>query len=201
MLCGARWTACNVIMSLGYDDRNYDFSHDNERKLPAWNEHKVVSWRLCSNMKETCERMRKVTDVSRAKCTHMRKQGVEDDQTNGCVPDEVTQQTGHIKSSFFNAYCTVMNQNMLHASSGFDAQKEAYVVMRWNVNVNNEEYPLVENATLSKMDIARRLTPKHDEHSEQCKRNAVKWPCLDNFIFHLLPFLSEVLFKTGCVEV
>ena len=49
-------------------------------------------------MKEACEGMHKATDMAWDKCTHMRKQGAEDAQTNGCVPDEVTQQTGHTKS-------------------------------------------------------------------------------------------------------
>ena len=81
-------------------------------------------------MREACERMHEATDISWAKCTHTRKQGAEDAQTNGCVLDEVTQQTGHIKSSFFNVCCTDVNQNMLRASSGFNAQKEAHVAKR-----------------------------------------------------------------------
>lgn len=139
----------------------------------------------------------KATNVSWAKSTHMHKQGVEDSQINGCVPDEVTQQTGHIKSSFFNAYCTDMNQNMLHGSSGFNVQKEANIVLRWNINANDEELPLVEQRISSKMDIARMLTPKYDDHCKQCKSNLVQWPCLDNFMFHLLPFLSEIFVQDG----
>ena len=38
-LCGAGWNAYNTITSLGYDDKNCDFSHDDERKLPAWCDH------------------------------------------------------------------------------------------------------------------------------------------------------------------
>ena len=41
---GTGWTACNVTMSLGHGDRNCDFIHDDERQLPAWCDHKVVSW-------------------------------------------------------------------------------------------------------------------------------------------------------------
>ena len=92
-----------------------------------------------------------------AKNTHTRKQGVEHAQTNDCVPDEAAQQTGHIKSSFFNTCCTDMNQNMLHASSGFNVHKEAPIVLHWNANVNDEEYPLVENTTLSKNGHCRKI--------------------------------------------
>ena len=149
-----------MIMSLCYDDRNCDFIHDDELQLPAWYDHKVVTWRKCNNMRDSYQIMYQATDASWAKNTRMRKQGVKEAQINGCVPDEVTQQTGHIKKSFSNACCTYMDQNMLHASSGFNVQKDVYDVLRYNINLNDEEHPLAENTTLSKMDIARRLMPK-----------------------------------------
>ena len=70
---------------------------------------------------------------------------MEDAQLNGFIPEEFTQQTGHAKSYFFNACCTDMNKNMLHVSSGFDIKKEDCVVLCWNIEVNYEECPLVEN--------------------------------------------------------
>ena len=88
---------------------------------------------------------------------------MEDSQLKVCVVHEVTQRTGHLKGSFFNAHSTDMSQNMLHACSDFNVKKEAYFVLRWNIEVNDADYTLVENQTLSKMDIARMLTPKYDE--------------------------------------
>ena len=63
--------------------------------------------------------------------------------------------------------------------------------------MNDEEHPLVENAMLSKIDVARRLIPKYDLYYKQYKRNKIKWPCLDNFMFSLLPFLSEIFAQDG----
>ena len=60
-----------------------------------------------------------------------------------------------------------MNQNMLHACSGFNVQKEAYFVLRWNTDVNDAEHPLVENKKLSKLDITRMLIPKYDQYCNQ----------------------------------
>ena len=77
--------------------------------------------------------MHGITDITWGKCTHFRKLSEEDSQLKGCVGDEVTQQTGHVKSEIFNAHSIDMNQNMLHACSGCDVQKEAYFVLRWNI--------------------------------------------------------------------
>ena len=63
---------------------------------------------------------------------------------------------------------------MLRACSGFDAQKEAYFVLCWNIDTNGMEHTLVENVKLSKMDIVRMIMPKYDEFCEQCKGNNVK---------------------------
>ena len=35
------------------------------------------------------------------------------------------------------------------------------------------------------------LAPKCDEYYNQCENNKVKWPCLGNFLFKLLPFMCE----------
>ena len=109
LLCGTGWTACSLIMSLSSDNMTCDFSHDDDSKNPVWYKHKVVSWNSYSNMGDAHRRMHKITDITWGKCTHFRKQAVEDAQLKGCVPDEVTQQTGHVKSDFFNAYCTDTN--------------------------------------------------------------------------------------------
>ena len=70
-------------------------------------------------------------------------------------------------------------------------------MLRWKIDVNDEEHPLVENTTLSKMDLAQRLIPKYDDYCKKCKKSKVKWPCLDNFMFRLLPFLSEIFVQDG----
>lgn len=57
MLCGTGWTACNTIMSLSNDNVKYDFSHNDELKLPAWYQHKVISWRKCNNMRDAFQRI------------------------------------------------------------------------------------------------------------------------------------------------
>ena len=85
-----------------------------------------------------------------------------------------------------------MNQNMLHVCSSFIVQKEAYFLIRWNVNVNDADFSLIENQTLSNMGIAR--MPTHDEPCNQCKNNKLKWQCLDNFLFELLPLICEIFF-------
>ena len=82
-----------------------------------------------------------------------RKKGVEDTQMSGCVPDEVAQQNKHAKSSFFNACCTGMNQNTFYVSSGFSMQKEARAVLRWNINLSDEECPLVEKKHCQKQTL------------------------------------------------
>ena len=74
---------------------------------------------------------------------------MEDAQLNGYSPEVVVQQRGNIKSPFSNACRADMNQITLHACSDFSAQKEAYVVLRWNIDVNDEEHCLVENTTSS----------------------------------------------------
>ena len=123
------------------------------------------------------------------------KQAVEDSQLKVCVVDEVTQQTGHVKISFFNACSTDMNQNMLHSCSVFIVKKEAYFVLRWNIEVHDTDYPLVENRTLSKMDITRMLMPKYDKQYNQCKNNKVKWPCLEIFCLNCYHSCVKFLFR------
>ena len=117
-------------------------------------------------MSNALKRIHENTNTTWAKCTHFRKKGIEDVQLNGCIPEEVTQQTGHVESSLFNAHCTHMNQSMLHASGGFNAQKEACIALRQNIDSNDEEHPLVKNTMLSKMDVTRRLIPKDDDFCE-----------------------------------
>ena len=42
------------------------------------------------------------------------------------------------------------------------------------------------------MDVAQRITPKYNDYCEQLKKNKVKWPYLDDFMFRLLTFLSGI---------
>ena len=68
-------------------------------------------------------------------------------------------------------------------------------MFRWNIDANDEEHPFIKNSILSKMDVARILIPKYDYYGEKCKNNNVNWHCLDNFMFRLLPFLSEIFVR------
>ena len=139
LLCGTFWTACSMIMTTSSDNITYDFRHDNDKALRAWYEHKVMSWHNYNNMGDAYKRVCKITHIVWEKCTHFRKQAIEDSQLKGCVLDKVTQQTGHVKSSFSNACCNDMNQNMLHVCSGFNIQKEDYFVLLWNIDANDTD--------------------------------------------------------------
>ena len=70
---------------------------------------------------------------------------------------------GRAQKTFFNERCAGKNQKKLHVYSGFNAQKEAYFALHWNVDVSDMEYFLVESTKLSKIDFALRLEPKCEE--------------------------------------
>ena len=65
------------------------------------------------------------------------------------------------------------------------------------MNVNDTECQLIKNQTLTKIDLARHLMPRYDLCFEQVKTNEIRWPCLDNFMFKLLPFMSEIFVQDG----
>ena len=82
------------------DNTTNDFRHDNDKLFSAWNQQKVVSWNNHNNMGDAHKRVCKITDVTWGKCSHFRKQAVEDSQLNCCVVGEVTQQMGYAKVTF-----------------------------------------------------------------------------------------------------
>ena len=80
MLYGAGWIACSVKMSMSSDNATCNFRRDNDKASPAWHPHKVVSWNDHNNVGDACKIAYKISDVTWGKCTHVRKQDVEDSQ-------------------------------------------------------------------------------------------------------------------------
>ena len=78
MLCGADWTACSLMMTLSSDLITCNFSHDNEKVTPAWHGHKVAYWSNYNNVSDAHKRKCEMTYVKWRKCSHYRKQAVED---------------------------------------------------------------------------------------------------------------------------
>ena len=119
---------------------------------------------------------------------HLQSQETEDAQINGCDDENATKLKGHRQSVFQKKYSTDFPQIGLHEIFRC-LENESCCAMDWCVSINDTDFNLIENKTLTGLDLPSMLVFPHDYLAHSCNNRKLKCKCGIRFIFKLLPTL------------
>jgi hypothetical protein len=194
-LCGTGWMAASTIFRFAHDPfyLNMSFRHEDGDRTPPWYSLKIVSWNQYSPMYNAFTDLYKFLDISWAKCTHFRRQAIDDAQVNKASAANVSCQTGHAATGNMETFYALDSPpEVLHALSGF-TQDDPYFCERWLIDVNDEAFPLIEGRTNTTADdLTRKLVPNYQQYLDDYNMSPVKWKSCETFLKRVLPFLCVI---------
>ena len=192
-LCGTFWTGSSIVYKFAHDPefKEMSFHHKDSNINPAWYTLNFIKWNTYDQMYTVYKRTYDKTGVSWAKCTHLRRQGVDDAQRNRVDSDDIRRQTGHsVGSAFDDSYSSEASPVTLQGLSGY-SENNPYYCARWYIDINDKDYPLLpEKHDTTNTDLARLLMGDYERQCQEYRASPVQWECGENFLFQLLPFLS-----------
>jgi hypothetical protein len=195
LFCGTGWMACSLIYKFSHypEYMNTSFHHADKDINPDWYKLRLVGWDDYKPMYNVYDRLYKTTKIKWAKCTHFRRQMIDDAQSNRATASEVSLVTGHGESGNLEKFYALDNPpDVMHSCCGFD-RDQPYYCDRWLVDVNDPDYPLIERKfDTTAEDLCHKLVPNYRLYLQQYHTSLVKWPCAKNFLEQILPFLCHV---------
>jgi hypothetical protein len=94
----------------------------------------------------------------------MRRQGCDDAGRQGFGETQMAQQTGHGGTSLLSSYLSNLPPETIKALAGF-LEGESYFVQRWEIQINDSEYPLIEGRTdVSNEELFNMFLPTKYQH-------------------------------------
>ena len=169
------------------DFMNITFDYIDDTKNTCWCAYSLVTWSKDDSVYEgthiACQRAYEMTGMIRSKYLHFQRQGTEDSKINSGDNGNTTKITGY-GQNMFKKYSTDLPQLGLRTSSG-NLEREAYYEMPSCVNVNDSNFPLIENKMFTGSDLASILISPYDDLVHSCNHSKVKWKFGNNFLFTL----------------
>jgi hypothetical protein len=203
LFCGTGWLAATILYRLANGPMYADihFEHNAHNSAPDWYESELLSWQSYDAMYSVYRRVYEATAIFWAKCTHMRRQGCDDAGRRGVGETQMAQQTGHGGTSLLSSYLSDLPPETLKALAGF-AEGESYFVERWEIQINDSEYPLIEGRTdVSNEELVNMFLPTKYQHWVDSYLGGVKWKCGRQFLTKVLPFLAMVFVQDGIYRI
>jgi hypothetical protein len=203
LFCGTGWLAATILYRLANSPMYADihFEHNAHNSAPDWYKFEIVSWQGYDAMRSVYRRVYEATSIFWSKCTHMRRQGCDDAGRRGVGDTQMAQQTGHGGSSLLQSYLSDLPPETLTALAGF-SEAESYFVERWEIQINNPEYPLIEGRTdVSNEELVEMFLPTKYRRWVDSYFGGVKWKCGRQFLTKVLPFLAMIFVQDGIYRI
>jgi hypothetical protein len=192
--CGTGAVAMNLFTTLHYNDPGLNFydgpvNQAGIRTDPMWWKVRLGSeWKDTKVASQAYDRVLTHCNVSWGKLIHMRSAGIEHASARGGLDQSKVQTLSkHSSETLGRVYMTELFSPVLKVMAGFERTNDVYHVPRCTLQI-----PWPEE------DVLRWVFPHLQEWRGQYEsRNGDKSEACRNFLYHILPFVAQVVVQDG----